>query len=129
RVAYRFPAALIPQHDGTAAIFAFRNDAFETAIFQRMVLGADGEPLVGGVGGGAPGDRPALEDAVELEAEIIVQPRGVVLLDDEAQRLRRPAAGPLAGPGGLPRAREVALGPVVPEQFAGGAGHLARLLS
>ena len=41
-----FPSAAIPQHDGAAAVFAFRNGAFEIAVIQRMVLDLDREPLV-----------------------------------------------------------------------------------
>ena len=40
------PIAAIPQHDGAAAIFAFRNRAFEIAVVERMVLHLDREPLV-----------------------------------------------------------------------------------
>lgn len=50
----------------------------------RLVLGPHGEALDFGIGAGALGHRPALEDAVRLDAEIPVQPGCVMLLDDEA---------------------------------------------
>ena len=48
---------------------------FERRVAERVVLGADREPLVGGIEARALGDRPALQDAVELKAEIPVQAR------------------------------------------------------
>ena len=68
------------------------------------------------------GHRPAGEDAVDLEAQVVVEPAGPVPLDDEAvARFRwRVGAGGLGGDG------EVALGPVVGEPFLGIAGrHVA----
>jgi len=49
-----------------------------------MVLGFDGKALVLGVEGEALGDGPGLEDAINFEPDVIVQPRGIVLLDDKA---------------------------------------------
>src|SRR5579862_3492395 len=46
-----------------------------------MVFGAHRQALVGGVETRPFGDGPAQENAVQLEPEIIVQPRGVMLLD------------------------------------------------
>jgi hypothetical protein len=80
----------------------------ELQVVERVVLGADGEPVVLRLLGQAVGDRPRGERAVVLEAQVPVQARGVVLLDDEARRAR--AAVDLAG--GLGRRREVALGAV-----------------
>src|SRR3546814_14788538 len=49
-----------------------------------MVLGAHRETLVGGVGARPLGHRPAFEHAVDFEAEVVMEPRRVMLLDDEA---------------------------------------------
>src|SRR5690348_17329841 len=81
------PPPLIPQHDGAAAIFPFGDGPFEPAVVERMVLGAHRQPVLAGVEARSLGYGPALEDAVELEPEIPVQPRGLVLLDDEAVAL------------------------------------------
>ncbi|MCY1188357.1 hypothetical protein D9M73_294560 [compost metagenome] len=43
---------------------------------QALDLGVQGRPL---------GDRPALEGAVELQPEVVMQPGGIVLLDAELQ--------------------------------------------
>jgi hypothetical protein len=48
-----------------------------------MVLGADGEALVGRVEAGAACHRPAFQRALHLEAEVVVQPPRGMLLDDE----------------------------------------------
>ena len=46
-----------------------------------MVLGPDGQPLVGRIEAGSPGDSPAEESAIPFEPEIVVQPRRIVLLN------------------------------------------------
>ena len=58
-----------------------------------------------------------------LEAQVPVQPRGVVLLDDEA-RVRRPRTpSPSRVAGGLRRALRVALALVLVEPVTGGHTH------
>src|SRR5207247_7009893 len=57
--------------------------ALEGAVLERMILDVHGEALVGGIEAGTLGHRPALEDAFELEPEVVVQPARRVLLDDE----------------------------------------------
>jgi len=70
-----------------------------------MVLHVDREASVGGVEARTLRDRPALQDSVELQPEIVVQPSSRVFLNDEAiaraaadlrPRLRRPVEPPLA---------------------------------
>ena len=105
-IAVRGPEAAVPQHHRAAAILALGDGAFEVAVVERVVLGLDGKALVLGVEREALGDGPGLEDAIELEAQVIVQARGGVLLDDKAgvlggSDLRRSAR--------LRRLREIAL--------------------
>src|ERR1700760_1362808 len=83
----RIPGAAVPQLNRAATILVFRNGAFEIAIVERMVLDFDREPLVMRVKRWSSRDGPGLEDAVELEAEIVVQPRRGVFLDHEAALL------------------------------------------
>src|SRR5882762_2660233 len=45
-IAVRQPAAAVPDDHRSSAIFAFRDVAFEIEIFERMVLGANREPLL-----------------------------------------------------------------------------------
>ena len=81
----------------------------EVQVLERVVLGVDRQAVVGRVRRDPVGDRPRGQHAVVLEAQIPVQARGVVLLDDEP----RSAAGGAGGvAGGLGRGREVALGAV-----------------
>src|ERR1700761_3780148 len=70
RVTYRLPSPLIPQHDGTAAILALGNGAFETAVIERMILDMHGEPFVGGIETGATRDGPAFERTIHFQPEI-----------------------------------------------------------
>ena len=82
----RLPCALVPEHDGAAAVLALGDDAFEAAVLHGVVFDLDGEALVGDDVAGALGDGPAFEHAVPAEAEVVVEVRGGVLLDDEGQR-------------------------------------------
>ena len=67
-----------------AALFATASASF---LVTRFFLDADGEAFVGGVGGGALGDGPAFQHAIELEPEIVVEAGCVVLLHHEAAAL------------------------------------------
>ena len=81
-----------------------------------MILDVHREAPLEGVEARPLGHGPALQRALELEPEIVVQPRRRVLLDDEGA----PAAVAAAGPSlGLGRPREVALLPVLGERGAG----------
>ena len=53
-----------------------------------MILGVDREPVLGRVGRDPVRDRPRGQHAVVLEPQVPVQPRRVVLLDDEPARRR-----------------------------------------
>src|SRR6185437_6679251 len=81
-VLLRLPGAAIPQHHRAAAILPLRNDAFELAVFERVILDMHREAFYLGVEARPLGDRPTLEHAVELEAEIVMEPGRVVLLDE-----------------------------------------------
>src|SRR5882757_4190857 len=85
----RLPGAAVPELHGAAAILIFRNRAFEIAVVERMILDLDRQPLVVRIERGAARHRPGLEDAVEFEPEIVMQPGRIVLLDHEAPQLRR----------------------------------------
>src|SRR5689334_23351166 len=98
------PPPLIPQHHGAAAIFPFGDGPFEPAVVERMILGPHRQAVFARIEARPLGHGPALEHAVELEPEIPVQPRGLVLLDDEAVALALELTAP-----GLLRLREVAL--------------------
>ena len=89
----RLPGALVPDHDGAAAVLAFGDDAFEAAVFHGVVFDLDGEALVGDDIAGALGDGPAFEDAVPAEAEVVVKVGGGVLLDDEGMLAGRGFCG------------------------------------
>jgi hypothetical protein len=88
-----------------------------------MVFDMNSEPFVGRIETGAFRDRPALERAVELEPEVVMQTGRVVLLDQIAQlacpRLADPSAFGLLG------LREVALGMIAIERrsFCGFGRH------
>ncbi len=96
RHALRRPVAAVPQLHRAAAVLALGDGALEVAVVERVVLDLHGQALVVRVERGAAGHRPGLEHAVEFEPQVVMQPGGVVLLDDEAQRVGgRDAASPL----------------------------------
>jgi hypothetical protein len=80
---YRCPGSAIPQHYRAAAILSFGNGALETAIIQWMVLSANRQPFIVGVQARPARDRPALQDAVDFQPEIPMQPRGIMLLHNK----------------------------------------------
>src|SRR3954452_8714255 len=83
--------AAVPDRHRAGAVVALRDLAVELEVLERVVLGVHRQPVLVGVLGNAARQRPGGEDAVVLEPEVPVQPRGVVLLHDEA------APGLLAG--------------------------------
>lgn len=52
-----------------------------------MILDLDGEPLLAGDQARAASHCPALQHAADLEPEVVVQPAGGVLLDDEGRHV------------------------------------------
>lgn len=108
-ISFRFPIAPIPEHDRAAAVLTFRNGAFEVAIVQRVILDLDCQPLVVRVEGWAFGDSPGFKDAIELEPQVVVQPGGIMFLDDEATAI---ATGELRIAARLRRLLKVALRPI-----------------
>src|SRR5207248_3221544 len=62
--------------------------ALEAPVLERMVLDVDGEVLLARLERNALRHRPRGEDAVALEAEVVVKPPRVVPLHDEDRPLR-----------------------------------------
>ena len=77
------PRAHIPDHDGACAVIVLGDDAFEIEIGDGMIFDLHGQALIGGIERRAFGHGPRFEDAFHLQAEVVVQPRGVVLLHYE----------------------------------------------
>ena len=123
RIADRFPGATVPDDDGSGTVLPGWDRAFKAAVGNRVVFDVDRHALFMRIEAGPLGHRPAKQDAVQLQAKVVVQPRGPVLLDDEGEGLgfSCPHARRLR------RAREVALGGVARKRIArrrGAVGHL-----
>ena len=104
--------ALVPDLDRAAAVLAGRDLALERRVGERMVLDVDGQVALALAQRDALGHGPALQGAAALDAEVVVQPAGVVALDDEdrlgaaalvRERLRRARRIALAAIGVQPR--------------------------
>lgn len=122
RIVQRRPGASVPDDDIAGAVVPLGDAAFEIGIVQRMVLNLHREPLHRRVEARPLGHRPALQGAIQLQAEVVVQAAGVVLLDAIAEQpgavLARLAAAGLRG------LAEIALAGVLGERLAAGHGGL-----
>ena len=87
-VDFRRPRAAVPEHHDAGAV-AFRDDAFELAVVERMILDVHREPLGLRIERRALRHRPRQQHAVVLEPEVVVQVAGEVLLDAEERARAR----------------------------------------
>ena len=95
---HQLVATAIPDADGSGTVFAPRDDSAESRVGQRVVLRAAGEMVAGRVVRHALRYRPGGQHPVMFQAEIPMQPAGVMLLHHEDAA---PAGGrPRPGPGG-----------------------------
>ena len=106
-IVHRRPDAGVPDDHRPAAILALGDHALEVDIFERVVLGLDGEPLVGRIERRPLRHRPALQHVADLEPQIVVVGGRVMLVDDETV-----AAVAGGAPGRLACFGEIALRPV-----------------
>src|SRR5262245_7125109 len=104
RITLGRPAAAIPDDDATRTVFAVRDLALEFGVIERVILGAHGEPLVGRQQAWAARDGPALQHAIQLEPQVVVQSARVVLVHDE-----QVAGAPLERAARLLGTREITL--------------------
>ena len=87
-VDFRRPRALIPQHHDAGAV-AFRDDAFERAVLDRMILDVHRQPLRLRVERRPFRHCPRQQHAFPFEPEVVVEMAGEVLLHAEEQPLSR----------------------------------------
>ncbi len=73
----------VPDPHRAGAVLPARDVTFEVEVLERVILGVHGEAILVRVWRNPVGDRPGGEDPVVLQTQVPVQPRGVVLLDDE----------------------------------------------
>jgi hypothetical protein len=83
---------VIPDLDAARAVLALRDLARERRVVERVVLDVDREMAFAGAHRQPLRHRPARERAVPLEPQVVVEPPGVVALDDEDRRLLAPPA-------------------------------------
>ena len=94
------PRPPVPDDHVAGAVLLGRDDALEVEVLDGVVLDVDRHPPDLGVQGRALGDRPGDEDAIDLEAEVVVEPRGPMALHDESAGLAAARRSP--GPGRAP---------------------------
>src|SRR5208282_2240650 len=91
---YRLERAFVPNSYFARPVVSGRNRAVETSVLERMVFGLHRQPFVGRIERRAFWNGPRFQDPVDLETEIVVQPPGVMFLDDKPV----PAASALLSP-------------------------------
>ena len=84
--------AVVPDLDGAGAVLAFRDLSLEAPVVERVVLDVNGQVLLARLERNALRHRPAEEDAVAFQTEVVVEPPRVVALHDEDRILRLPLA-------------------------------------
>src|SRR5207249_4675734 len=98
RIAFRHPAAAVPHDHGATAVLAPRDVALELEVLHRVVFGLHREPFLVSDEARPVRDDPALEHAIELEPQVIVQaPRRVHLHNELAAQIGPRLRGRLAG--------------------------------
>src|SRR5882757_5889804 len=83
----RLPCPLVPNHHRPAAVLPLRNDAFKTAVLNRMIFYLYSESFIGGNVARPLRNGPALQHAIPPKPKIVVQVRSRMLLNDKQQRL------------------------------------------
>ena len=90
----------VPDLDRAGAVLAGRDLAVELRVLERVILDVDGQRPGAGLERHALRHRPGEQHAGALEAEVVVEPAGVVPLDHEDRLLA--ALPPAERLGGLP---------------------------
>ncbi len=81
---HQLPGAPVPHDHVAAAVLARRDDPLEVEVVERMVLDVHRHPLRVRIERRTLRHGPAHEDAIGLEAQVVVQSPGAVTLDDES---------------------------------------------
>jgi hypothetical protein len=63
------------------------NDSLKLAVFERMIIHPNREPLIRWVHGRALGDGPGFEDFADLQPEIVVETGCMMFMNDESHPL------------------------------------------
>src|SRR4029077_19881275 len=74
---------VVPDLDGARAVVPLRNLPLEASVLERVILDVNREMLLAGLERNALRHRPGREHAVAFEPEVVVQPPGIVTLNDE----------------------------------------------
>src|SRR5262249_13590963 len=93
----RLVGAAVPDDAVPGSVFPVRDATLEVAVDEWVVLGLHGQALLGRVVARPLGGGPARQDAVGLEPHVVVETRGVVLVDHETRRSGRRACCAASG--------------------------------
>ena len=88
RIGERRPHPTVPDDDITCTVMPFGDVTFKAGVIEGMVLYVNSQAFDLRVQRRTFGHGPALEGAVDFEAEIVMQAGCVMLLDTELQGMR-----------------------------------------
>src|SRR5439155_25601504 len=83
----RSVCSLIPNDDFSCSILALCNHPFEGSILQGMIFHHDRQPFLFWVQRRTFRHRPAFQDAIEFQPEIVMKTRSLVLLHHKDERV------------------------------------------
>jgi hypothetical protein len=87
-------SAGVPDPHCARTVLTFGNPSVERQVLHRMIFGAHCEVVDPRVGRRSLGHCPAGQNSVVFQSDVVVQPAGMVLLDDESKGvsllIRRP---------------------------------------
>ena len=92
-ISKRLPCALVPEHDGPAAILALRDGTLERPVVEGMIFNMNREAFVFRVEAWALCHCPAFQNAIEFEPKIVMQARCGMLLNKVPLTSRTSALG------------------------------------
>jgi hypothetical protein len=78
-----FIGPVVPDRHLAGPVLSLGDNAFKSRIAQRMILDTDGQAFLRRVQRWLFRNGPALEDAVRFQAEVVMEPGGMMLLNDE----------------------------------------------
>ena len=82
-ITYRLPGSAIPNNDFAGTVLFGRNGALESRIGNRMIFNGDGHAFVFGIETRPFRNGPTFHGAFELQAQVVMQLAGPVLLNDK----------------------------------------------
>src|SRR5216683_4135991 len=80
---FGFISPLVPNNDLAGSVISRRNRSLKFAVFEWVIFHLDGQALVGWIERRPLRNGPGFQNSANLQAQIVVKPRGGVFLNDK----------------------------------------------